>query len=121
MNIVEDFLGPVISTYTRAQALKDGVLVDVSPAAKEAGFVWPVAVTSSLFRIINTFPKDSGQDLHGRLWDVLMVLRFSYKKGGNFKVRFSDGKDYSTESLYAVAGPGDNGEPVITIMREGED
>jgi hypothetical protein len=27
----------VISTYTRAQALEDGVLVDVSEMAKEAG------------------------------------------------------------------------------------
>ncbi len=35
---VESFFGEVISTYTRAQAIQDGVLVDVSAMAREAGF-----------------------------------------------------------------------------------
>jgi len=34
----------VIHTYTRAQAIEDGVLIDVSEMAREAGFRWPVAV-----------------------------------------------------------------------------
>ena len=34
----ESFFGNIISTYTRAQAIEDGVLIDVSPIAKEAGF-----------------------------------------------------------------------------------
>lgn len=29
--------GPVVFSYTRAQAIEDGVLVDVSEMAKEAG------------------------------------------------------------------------------------
>jgi len=33
----EDVFGPVIYAYTRAQAIEDGVLVDVSKMAKEAG------------------------------------------------------------------------------------
>ena len=37
----------VISTYSRAQALEDGVLVDAGPLAKEAGFRWPVAITAA--------------------------------------------------------------------------
>ena len=43
---VESFFGDIISTYTRAQAIKDGVLIDVSSTAKEAGFEWPVAITA---------------------------------------------------------------------------
>ena len=39
--------GPPIHTYTRAQALADGVLVDAGPLAKEAGFRWPVALTQA--------------------------------------------------------------------------
>ena len=35
---VESFFGDVISTYTRAQAIEDGVLIDVSSMAREAGF-----------------------------------------------------------------------------------
>ena len=40
-----EIFGELISTYTRAQALDDGVLVDVSAIAAEAGFKWPAAMT----------------------------------------------------------------------------
>ena len=40
------FFGKVVSVYTRAQALADGVLIDAGPMAREAGFRWPVAITA---------------------------------------------------------------------------
>ena len=40
---------PVIFAYTRAQAIEDGVLVDVSDTAREAGFKIPVAVSRSVW------------------------------------------------------------------------
>ena len=40
---------PVISVYTRAQAIGDGILVDVSETAREAGFKIPVAVTRTVW------------------------------------------------------------------------
>ena len=33
----ESYFGEVISTYTRGQAIEDGVLVDAAPMAKEVG------------------------------------------------------------------------------------
>src|SRR4051794_4558851 len=42
----EDIFGEVIFAYTRADALADGVLIDVTDTAKEAGFRIPVAVTA---------------------------------------------------------------------------
>ena len=39
----------VIDAYTRAQALEDGVLVDVSEMAKEAGIKFPVALTATVY------------------------------------------------------------------------
>ena len=39
----------IIARYTRAQAIEDGVLIDVSKMAKEAGFVIPVAVTDAVW------------------------------------------------------------------------
>ena len=39
----------VIHAYTRAEALADGVLVDVTPTAKEAGFKVQTAGTASVF------------------------------------------------------------------------
>ncbi|MEW6586644.1 MAG: DUF6573 family protein, partial [Nitrospirota bacterium] len=38
----------VIDTYSRAEAIADGVLVDVTDTAREAGILFPVAVTRSV-------------------------------------------------------------------------
>ena len=45
----EAFFGEVISTYSRAQAIEDGVLIDAGSMASEAGFKWPVALTSAVW------------------------------------------------------------------------
>jgi len=37
----------LIHRYTRADALRDGVLIDVTATAKEAGFKYPVALTAT--------------------------------------------------------------------------
>ncbi len=37
----------LIHAYTRAQAIADGMLIDASKLAKEAGFKYPVALTSA--------------------------------------------------------------------------
>ena len=40
------FFGEVVYSYSRAQALADGVLIDVSDTAREAGFRWPVSTAT---------------------------------------------------------------------------
>ena len=37
----------LIHRYSRADALRDGVLIDVSATAKEAGLQYPVALTAA--------------------------------------------------------------------------
>jgi hypothetical protein len=37
----------LIHAYTRAEAIADGVLVDVSAVAREAGIRWPVALAAA--------------------------------------------------------------------------
>jgi len=108
--------GEVISSYSRAQALEDGVLGDVSEKAREAGFKIPVAITERLHNHLE------GESYNGRLWDVLNVLMFSIRQSGAgeriyFKVKIGR----KVEDLWAVCGPGDNMEPVITIMFQDED
>jgi hypothetical protein len=44
----ESLFGEVIFSYTRAQAIADRVLIDVTPTALKAGFRFPVAVTAAL-------------------------------------------------------------------------
>lgn len=115
----------VISSYSRHQAIIDAVLVDITAEAVEAGFKCPVAVTSALWDIIqNIPPRFIGiQDVKGRLWDVLTMARLAAKDGGietQFELTLHhDRKTYQT--LKMVAGPGDEGEMVITIMLPNED
>ena len=42
-----ELFGEVVSTYSRARALDDGVLIDAGPMAREAGFRWPVSITAA--------------------------------------------------------------------------
>ena len=70
----------IISLYTRAQAIADGFLVDVSDMAKEAGFKWPVAVTRAVWdEVVTPTPHDEqeGQSEKGRLWDILSMARLA--------------------------------------------
>lgn len=71
---MESIFGEAIYTYTREQAIEDGVLVDVSEVAREAGFKIPVAITSAVHNMIKDIPKSRNwQDYKGRLWDVLWM------------------------------------------------
>src|SRR5438552_19116883 len=66
----------VISVYTRAQAREDGVLIDVSEMAKEAGIKFPVALTATVYGQYVEVPEGiKGQDKTGRLWDFLWMFR----------------------------------------------
>src|SRR5215813_517786 len=81
----------LIYRYTRAQAIADGVLVDVSTAGREAGFEFPVALTRAAWERCVAVPAGVGcQDEVGRLWDVLTMLRFAVRasKGAACGVRF---------------------------------
>ena len=74
---VED--DPIIFAYTRAQAIADGVLIDITDEAKACGFQIPVAITATLFHRYVAVGKDLeeyGQSTQARLQDVLTVLFF---------------------------------------------
>lgn len=120
----------LISAYTRKQAIEDGVLVDVTETAREAGFVIPVAVTAGVWAECVRVPEGvMGQDEAGRLWDVLTMLRLAVRRASegsrvDFAVHVrrddSDGTP-PLVSLYALCGPGDDAEPVVTVMLPDED
>ena len=79
----------LIYRYTRAEAVADGVLIDVSPVAREAGITYPVALTCAAWdRCVAVPPGVECQDEAGRLWDVLWVLRPAIgRSGGGPEVR----------------------------------
>lgn len=127
--MTDDTFGEVIYSYTRKQAIEDGVLVE-APAdlCKEAGIKFPVAFTSALWgKWIepSESDKEDGQSVTGRLWDVLSVFRYAARRCGGDTMTFivsfwKDGKTQDVE-LKSVCGPGDNMEPVITVMLMDED
>lgn len=119
----------VIYSYTRSQALGDGVLVDATQTAMEAGFRYPTAITADLHARItpNEREKALGQSYEGWLWDVVFLASFAARQAGtqdrcSFEVSLFEAEaapphrtHRRTLSLWMVVGPGDQGEPVITI------
>ena len=120
----------IIHAYTRAQALEDGVLVDLSQLAREAGFRWPLAVTRAVWDVLEPSEelKTEGQSWTGRAWDMLFILRVSLRQSRDGReVRLAPlfirkpGGAPEPVALRAISGPGDEGEPVITVMMADED
>ncbi len=124
--------GPVLSAYSRADAIRDGVLIDLSvppwlPLARQAGIGLPVAITAAAFAqtVGDRPPVDQG-----RLSAVLVALREAI--GRLPRDRPTDRVHFSVQvvtadrppwavPLWCLCGPGDNAEPVLTVMLPEED
>jgi hypothetical protein len=128
----DDLFGPPISTYSRADALADGVLIDVTETAFEAGFKWPVALTRAAWENCVAWSeqdtaRQTVQDEAGRLWDVLWMALFEIQRSPHTKTdlpllfqlhrvpRGGRGRRPRLTTLALQAGPGDDGKPVMTI------
>ncbi len=121
----------LIHAYTREQAVADGVLIDVTETAREAGFRIPVAVTSAAWgKYVEVPPGVAGQDERGRLWDVLWMLLVAIRRNGGAgaEIRYrlhvrNDNRDGEPPlvELKAMCGPGDDGAPCVTVMLPDED
>jgi hypothetical protein len=135
---LQEFFGDPISVYTREQAVDDGVLVDVTDVAKEAGFRLNTCVTHAVWEDCCAWTEDDDQqsrypqDQDGRTWDVLFMAGLAARKKeahSRERVHFSimrqprPGSDDRNKlvTLRLVISPGDNGEAVLTIMLPHED
>ncbi|MDE2904572.1 MAG: hypothetical protein OXQ28_00645 [Acidobacteriota bacterium] len=126
---------PVVHRYTRADGIRDGMLIDVTETGREAGFSVPVAITGAVQdQCVRWTEEDTRrkprvyQDEDGRLWDVLWMAacrsREIARSGRQasttlFQVivvpRPGNGRQ-RLRTLKLVIGPGDAGEAVATIM-----
>jgi hypothetical protein len=121
----------VIYSYSRADAIADGALIDVSTTAKEAGIKFPVALTAAVWAEYVAVPRGvQGQDEAGRLWDIVWMLRYAIHRAPQSTDRLVFGVHVRNDNrertpplrrLIAVCGPGDEAEPVITVMLPNED
>ena len=135
LNQVENQIGDffkdadLIDSYTRKQAIEDGVLIDVSPLAQECGFKYPVALTSRVWGEVVVPPIEARgwQDDIGRLWDLLICMKSASKRSsGKSELKFqmivqNEPGRRKTITLKANCGPGDSAEPVVTVMFPEED
>ena len=129
-NTAEPF-GPVIYSYTRSQAVADGLQVEVSKVAEEAGIRFPVFLTRAVFDSFVTVPPGvTAQDEAGRLWDVVWMLRFAIRKAQTGQTRLpfalyvrNDNHRPRLVKLVAMCGPLDIDDPApaITVMMPDED
>lgn len=124
----------LVYSYTRAQAIDDVVLIDVSNMAREAGFRIAVALTARVWAdCVEWTDADSvrqvTQDEAGRLWDVLWLARLAARRAPSDRLVFElhrvprggRGQRPRRTTLQMCIEPGDNAEPVITIMVPGKD
>jgi hypothetical protein len=113
-----------ISSYSRAEAIEDGVLVDMSQEpfgslARAAGIVWPIALTATAFAAFVEISDAAGhccQDVKGRWWDVVWMFRQTRREVSPLEARWKlavrdpDGRLRQKE-LKCVSGPADDGSP----------
>ena len=114
----------IIYSYSREQAIEDGVLADVSSYAIELGIKIPVAFTATLMSVILDIPKAHDyQTQRGRVHDVLFLALLSLKKMIKNQIEISffnvtlqtSDTENPTQSLQMVLSCGDTCEPVLTI------
>ena len=131
MKINESPFGEVIYAYTRKQAVADGVQVDVTKTAQEAGIKFPVFITRGVFENYVAVPEGvTGQDEAGRLWDVIWMTRFAILRSHGHTDRLpvalyvrNDNRAAKLIKLIATCGAldMDDPQPAITIMLPTED
>jgi hypothetical protein len=127
----ESPFGEVIYAYTRAQAVADGVQVEVTKTAQEAGIKYPLFLTRAVFDKYVAVPEGvTGQDEAGRLWDVVWMTRFAILRSRPGCDRLpvalyvrNDNHRAKLVKLIAQCGPldMDDPQPAITLLMPDED
>jgi hypothetical protein len=122
----------IIFIYSRRDAIHDGVQIDVSRIAREAGIRYPTFITQGAYgQFVAVPPGVECQDESGRLWDVVWMLAYAIRQTDGTSsrlpfqlyVRNSNDDEPTLVTLLAVCGPldFDDPQPTITIMLPDED
>jgi hypothetical protein len=121
---------PVYS-YTRRQALDDGVPVDLTDFAPNHGIIFPAACTAGVYHrylVPDKTLQSQGQTLEARIHDLLSTLAAAIKGQRlsadrlTFQTTFLMPRGRQvTVTFTCICGPDDAGDPVLTILLPGED
>lgn len=120
-----------VFSYTRKQAIEDGVLIDLMQGDMkpvcEQYYKVPIACTSGVWGIIDraVASKEHCNDILGVLHDIMFMSRVHNRPLNDstvsFEVIITGAGENNTYTLIMSIGPGDEAEPVATIMLPGED
>ena len=123
---LHSLFGPVIFSYSRREAIEDGVLYDVTEQAREAGFEHDFALTASVWADLHE-GMSKGETVGDRLQEVLYLVRLQVQ------IAIAEGRGeapqlmiFAQVGLLVVRyklhiGPGDTMEPVWTLLKPDED
>ena len=130
-NSMEKIFGETIYVYTRAQAIEDGFLVDLMQDEMlevcRQHYKFPIACTSSVFGIVQKAVENPCycNDYAGILHDMLHMSKVCKRQIDEstviFRVIIMGAGGQRNFDFKLQVGPGDQGEPVITIMLPDED
>lgn len=128
---MKEFFGEPIHTYTRAQAIEDGVLADLMQdemlSVCRQHYKHPIACTSAVFEVMRQAVENKKHcnDYAGVLHDMLYMSRVMCRRLDEstviFRVIITGAGRSKYHDFKLMVHPGDEMEPVITIMLPGED
>ena len=118
-----DTFGEVVFSYSRAQAIEDGVLVDLGQyGITRQHWKFPMACTDTVWSIIQDAVHNHGQDYFGTLHDIYTMAKHAIRKGnGRDTLLFTVIIGTAHKNLKLHIGPGDDAAPVLTLMLPSED
>ena len=137
MSTMNDIFGPPIHSYTRSEAIADGVLIEATPSVV-GRFPVPVAYTAAAHADSIAWDDETdsrkqvftGQDQTAREADVFWMFTCGARANrGRDRFEFQvhrvppTGRAVLARAVTLVAvldGGGDDGSPVVTIMLRGE-
>jgi len=127
---MNELFGPIVHSYTRADAIADGVLVDLTASYPEECrlYRYPVACSAAVWSLVDQAVTNRRHynDQAGVVWDIMYMSQRGIIARPDaqtvlFKVVITGTGTKKIHTMKAVCGPGDNLEPVITIMLPEED
>jgi len=120
---------PIIFSYSRQEALSDGVLIDLNQwvSIDASGYKYPAACTAAVFAIVERavnnkhFHNDYTGVIADIFWMSIVMPVEKWETGQLFEVTITGAGSHPIYTLKVECGPGDEGEPVITFMLPDED
>jgi len=112
MDTVNNGFGDLIDSYSRAQAIDDGVLIDVTQHSTNTGWKVPIALTAA----VNAFFIDGENYKTADVWMLLWQARyFAQRRRDEAAFEFPFHYGGERYELHVRAAGDDNGELCVTI------